>query len=64
MDNWSLFFAALGLAMFLEGLPYLISPAGVRRYLQMIQQSRDGTLRAMGFALMALGLLVTYVSTR
>ena len=30
----SLFLAALGLAMFLEGLPYFISPSGVRRYLE------------------------------
>jgi uncharacterized protein YjeT (DUF2065 family) len=64
MNKWSLFFAALGLAMFLEGLPYLISPAAVRRYLEMIQRTGDAALRGMGFALIALGLLVTYVATR
>ena len=64
MNKWSLFFAALGLAMFLEGLPYLISPSAVRRYLETIQRTGDVALRAMGFALIALGLLVTYVATR
>ena len=64
MSKLSLFFAALGLAMLLEGLPYLISPSGVRRYLAMLQEAGDGALRAMGFALIVLGLVVTYVSTR
>ena len=64
MDKWSLFFSALGLAMVLEGLPYLVSPAAVRRYLQMLLQTRDGVLRVMGFSLMALGLLITYAATR
>ena len=64
MNKLSLFFAALGLAMLLEGLPYLISPSGVRRYMATLQQAGDGVLRGMGFALIALGLLVTYVATR
>ena len=64
VSKWSLFFAALGLAMFLEGLPYLISPAAVRRYLEMLQRSGDLSLRLMGLALIAAGLLVTYVATR
>ena len=64
MSKWSLFFAALGLAMFLEGLPYLISPGAVRRYLEALQRSGDFTLRLMGLALIAGGLLVTYVATR
>jgi uncharacterized protein YjeT (DUF2065 family) len=64
VSKWSLFFAALGLAMFLEGLPYLISPAGVRGYLRAVQEMRDGALRAMGLALIALGLLVAFAATR
>ncbi len=50
--------------MALEGLPYLISPAAVRRYLLALQQMRDGAMRAMGFALVALGLLVAFLATR
>ena len=41
MSGWSLFFTALGLAMLLEGLPYLISPSGVRSYLRMLERMED-----------------------
>jgi len=64
VSKWSLFFAALGLAMVLEGLPYLVSPAAVRRYLQALQRTGDGTLRGLGLVLIAAGLLVTYLATR
>ena len=50
--------------MFLEGLPYFISPPGVRRYLQQLQSMSDGTMRTIGFLLMIVGLAVAYVSTR
>ena len=50
--------------MLLEGLPYLISPAGVRAYLRTIERLGDGTLRAIGLALIVVGLLVTFLSTR
>lgn len=55
---------ALGLAIFLEGLPYFVSPPTVRRYLQQMQQMSDGSMRTIGFVLMAVGLAVAYVSTR
>jgi len=59
-----LFFAGLGLAMFIEGLPYFISPAAVRRYLKTIEQMSDVALRAAGFAMMVAGLVVIYLATR
>jgi uncharacterized protein YjeT (DUF2065 family) len=64
MSTWKLIFAALGLAIFLEGLPYLVSPAGVRSYLRLLDRMSDGALRAMGLALIAAGLMVAYFSTR
>jgi uncharacterized protein YjeT (DUF2065 family) len=64
MSGWSLFLTALGLAMFIEGLPYLISPAGVRSYLRMLERMGDGALRGIGLALIAGGLLVAYLATR
>jgi uncharacterized protein YjeT (DUF2065 family) len=64
MSGWSLFLTALGLAMLLEGLPYLISPAGVRSYLRALERMEDGTLRAIGLALIVAGLLVAYFATR
>jgi len=57
-------FPALGLAMFLEGMPYFVSPRLVRRYVQMLEQQSDAALRAMGLALMVLGLAVAYLFTR
>jgi uncharacterized protein YjeT (DUF2065 family) len=64
MDGWTLFFTALGLAMFLEGLPYLVSPATVRRFMAFVEQAHDSTLRWIGFAMIVAGLVVTYVATR
>ncbi len=60
MSPWTLFLAALGLAMFLEGLPYFVSPRGVRLYVEQLTRASDRTLRLMGLALMMLGLVVTY----
>jgi uncharacterized protein YjeT (DUF2065 family) len=64
MSGWSLFLTALGLAMFLEGLPYLISPSGVRSYLRAIERMQDGALRGIGLALMVVGLVIAYFATR
>ncbi len=60
----NLFFAALGLAMFLEGLPYFVSPPGVRRFVKLLDTIGDGALRAMGFVLMCAGLAVAWLATR
>ena len=48
--------------MFVEGLPYFISPTGVRRYLEQLSTLSDGVLRALGLTLMVVGLLVAYLS--
>ena len=64
MNFWGLLLPALGLVLFLEGLPYFVSPAGVRRYLRHVEQMSDGALRSMGLALMVVGLLVAYLFTR
>jgi len=64
VGKWNLFFAALGLAMCLEGLPYLVSPRAVRRYVEILQRSADLGLRLLGLALIVGGLLVLYVATR
>ena len=58
----SIFLSAIGLAIFVEGLPYFISPPVVKRYLQQMQALNDGTLRALGLVLMTMGLIVAYYS--
>ena len=60
----NLLLPALGLAMFLEGLPYFIAPSALRSYLRQLEKMSDGALRVMGFTLMAAGLLLAYVTTR
>lgn len=50
--------------MFLEGLPYFVSPAAVRRYLTVIAEMSDAGLRLAGLTLMTAGLLVAYFATR
>lgn len=55
---------ALGAALFLEGLPYFVSPAAVRRYLDWIARMSDPALRVMGFVMMTVGLLLAWAATR
>lgn len=64
MDILTLFFAALGVAMFLEGTPYFVAPRGMRRFLALVQGMSDAGLRWSGLTLMATGLLVAYFATR
>lgn len=64
MEIGNLLLPAIGLALFLEGLPYFIAPSAVRSYLRQLEGMSDGKLRAMGLSLMAGGLLVAYVTTR
>ena len=64
MEPLTLFLSALGLAMFIEGLPYFIAPSGVKRYLAQVQTLRNATIRLIGFALMSVGLLVAWLTLR
>lgn len=64
MEIRNLLLPALGVAMFLEGLPYFIAPSAIRSYLRQLETMSDGKLRAMGLTLMVLGLVVAYVTTR
>ena len=53
-------FCLLGLVMFVEGLPYVLSPAKMKKWLMTIQEIPDPHLRVMGILLMATGLLITH----
>ena len=54
----------MGMAMFLEGLPYFVSPRGVRRFMRILSRSDDGKLRVAGLSMMTVGLIVAYIATR
>ena len=50
--------------MFLEGLPYFVSPAAVRRFMKSLDTLSDGALRMLGLGLMLVGLALAFVFTR
>ena len=64
MEPLTLFLSALGLAMFIEGLPYFVAPGGVKRWLAQVQTLKNGSVRLIGLALMLGGLLVAWLSLR
>ena len=55
-----LLFCLLGLVLFVEGLPYVISPGKMKKWMLTLQEISDSKLRAMGLFAMALGLLISY----
>lgn len=58
---WQDFLAALALMMVLEGIPFFLSPASLRRSLQMVMQLSDNALRTIGLVSMAAGALLLYL---
>jgi len=64
VDAIELLLPALGLALFLEGLPWFVSPSGVRRTMQWIQTLEDTPLRVAGLAMMAGGLVLAWWALR
>ncbi len=62
MVDMKFLLTALGLLMILEGMPYFISPAQMKKFLVTVLGAEDGTLRVMGFIIIALGLIVLYAA--
>ena len=55
------FLCVLGLVLVIEGLPYFAFPARIKLWLLHVLQVPDSTLRTMGFAAMAAGLVLIYL---
>ena len=55
------FLSALGLMMVFEGIPYFCFPQKVKLFAQKLPEIPDSTMRAIGFFLMMMGLLVVYL---
>jgi uncharacterized protein YjeT (DUF2065 family) len=55
--------AVVGMAMFLEGLPYFLFPEKTKKILAEILEQPAVNLKIIGFILLALGLLITFFST-
>lgn len=55
------FLCVIGMVMIVEGLPYFAFPERMRTVLRQVTSLPDATLRGIGFALMAGGLLLAYL---
>ena len=53
----------IGTVLVVEGVPWFLSPRGVKRYLGQIFAMPDRQLRGYGLILMVTGLLVVYLGT-
>ena len=60
--QWNIFIAALGLALIIEGMPYLLGPEAVKRMLVKVLDMPAGVLRGMGLASIGAGLLLVALS--
>ena len=60
MNALDLLLPALGLALFLEGLPWFVSPNGVRKTMAMMLTLDELPLRVLGLAMMAGGLALAW----
>lgn len=54
----------IGMVLFLEGLPYAAFPSKMKIWLRSILETPSGTLRFLGFFLMAAGLCLVFVGRR
>ncbi len=51
---------ALGIAMFIEGVPYLAFPSKAKQMLHTLIAMSDNSLRVVGGALVIAGFLILY----
>ena len=55
------FLCVLGMVFIIEGLPYFAFPDKIKLYLVKVTEIPDATLRMLGLAAMAAGLLLVYL---
>lgn len=56
------FLCVIGMVMIVEGIPYFVSPDKMKRMIRMVTELPDPSLRGFGGLLMALGLVLVYIS--
>lgn len=54
----------IGLVLVLEGLPYVVSPEGMQRWLRQLLEMHPSQLRTVGAIAMAAGFLLCYIGQR
>lgn len=58
---WNDLLAALALVLVIEGLMPFLSPSGFRRTMEQVSRMPDRTLRTIGLASMAAGVILLYL---
>jgi uncharacterized protein len=58
------FLCVLGMVMVVEGLPYFGFPDKMKAFLQVVLEQDDATLRMVGAIVMALGVLIVFISRK
>jgi len=53
--------SVLGVVLVIEGAPYFVAPAKIREWGQSLADISDKSLRIMGLASMAVGLVLLYI---
>ncbi len=61
---WQELLSAVALVLILEGLPYFVSPASMRRALAYMFTLPDHVLRGTGLTLMVLGVAMLFIVRR
>lgn len=64
VSGWKLLVVGFAVALFLEGLPYFLSPSAARKALGQLLALPDGILRAIGLVLMLAGLALAWLAAR
>ncbi len=59
-----LFVTLIGLILVVEGMPYVLSPEGMQRWLGEVARMPPRVLRGIGLTAMALGLVLCYITQR
>ncbi|MFO7830583.1 MAG: DUF2065 domain-containing protein [Desulfuromonadaceae bacterium] len=57
------FFTVIGVVMVVEGMPWFLSPQGVKKMLLQILPLPERTMRSMGLVLMLAGLATVYIAS-
>lgn len=64
MRPMKLFITVIGLVFILEGMPYVVFPEAMQRWMEQIRQQSPGALRGMGLVAIVVGLLLCYITQR
>ncbi|MFA5699837.1 MAG: DUF2065 domain-containing protein [Desulfuromonas sp.] len=57
------FLTVIGIVLVVEGVPWFLSPRGVKRMLLQILPLPEAIMRGLGLFLMLSGLLIVYIAS-